>query len=152
MFSPDVHLNETAVFSVSCMSGYQSLLGKGSVNSFLERSVAIYQIRCSETVWESVQREALQKDGRKGNCDCRGISVSELHCNLWLCWNHMTNWWWRKQRAAEAGTTRKLGMKGLEKYINLLSLHRLRSDMFAWAAAVLLVMCSGTHFSQRKSA
>lgn len=55
--------------------------------------------------------EVLHKDGRKGNWECQGMSVSELYCNSWLCWNHTASWWWKEQKAAEADMVRKLGLQ-----------------------------------------
>lgn len=96
---------------MSCMPVYRCLLDKGGVNWFLECSVRILLSIWSDNIWELVGRgEVLQKDRRQGNWECQGMSVSELYCNLWLCWNHTANWWWREQRAAEAGTARKLGL------------------------------------------
>jgi len=66
------------------MSGYQ--LGKGGVNWFLECSVGISLSIGSDNVWELAGRgKVLQKDRRKGNWECQGMSVSELYGNLWLC-------------------------------------------------------------------
>lgn len=94
---------------MSCMSRYQCLLGKGGVNWFLQRTAGSIW---SDNIWELVRRGAiLQKDGRKGNQECQEMSVSELHCNLWLCWNHTANWWWREQRAAEATPARQLSVE-----------------------------------------
>lgn len=139
---------------MSCVPVYRCLLDKGGVNWFLEWSVRILLSIRSDNIWELVGRgEVLQKDRRKGNWECQGMSVSELYCNLWLCWNHTANWWWREQRAAEQAQPGSWVWRGcLEKtYINSMSLHRLSSDTFVWAAAMLLSMCSWYTFQSEEA-
>lgn len=136
--SPDVQLNEIAAFcSVSCMSGYQCLLGKGGVNWFLECSVGILlSIRASiqsdniwELKWEGKTFSRKMEEKETGNArECLYLNCTVI-CGCAETIQQIGGEGSEEQlRQAQPGSW---VCRRLEKEdISLMSLHRLRSDMF----------------------